>query len=105
MADLPSTKGKQSNLHGSRIPSRCPAVKMSPPRRRCQAVYERERPRTASEMIIGVNERGPSGQQLFQIRQVYWLDQMSVAPGLARPLFVALLAPAGQRDDGDGLGP
>src|ERR671935_1217 len=47
----------------------------------------------------------PSGQQLFQVRRVDRLDQVAVSPGLPRPLLVALLTPAGQRDDDDGLPP
>ena len=35
----------------------------------------------------------------LQVGQVHRLDQVAVAPGLARPLPVALLAPAGQGDD------
>src|SRR5207248_4151011 len=44
-------------------------------------------------------------QQLLKVVDLHRLEEMSVASGIARLLFVALLPPASERDDGDVLAP
>src|SRR5262245_48777568 len=46
-----------------------------------------------------------TAQHLLKVGEVHGLDEVAVAPGLARPLPVVLLTPAGQRDDPDRFPP